>query len=76
MAKRLNMRNLLTIVSVTVLVGVELIGAAIAAGWAVGGLLDLGRTVTLALMAVCCVLGVLGTVNFSRNAMKIEHLHD
>ena len=72
MAKRLNMSNLLTIVSIAVLVGIEIVGAAIAAGWAIGGLFDLGKRVTYVAMALCCGLGLWATVAFVRNALKVE----
>ena len=75
MAKRLNASNLLTIASVAVLVGIELVGAAIAAGWAIGGLLDLGRSITYAVMLVCCGLGLWATFAFVRNALKVEPIY-
>ena len=39
------MRNLITIIGLMVLVGTEVFAAAIAAGWALAGLLDLGDRV-------------------------------
>jgi len=75
MAKRLHASNFLTIASVAVLVGIELVGAAIAAGWAIGGLFDLGKTVTYATMALCCGLGLWATVAFVRNAIKVEPIY-
>ena len=42
----INWINVLTIVSVAVLVGTELVGAAGAAGWAIGGLFQLGDLIT------------------------------
>ena len=44
--KSLDTRNLLTLISVAILVGTELFGAAFAAGWALGGLFQLGDIVT------------------------------
>ena len=41
MAQRLNGRNFLTIASLTILVGTELLGAALALGWALGGVFEL-----------------------------------
>ena len=45
MAKRgINFKNLLTLVSVAILVGVEFLGVAVAAGWALAGLFGLSQT--------------------------------
>lgn len=46
------MRNLTTILSLMVLVGTEVFAAAIAAGWALAGLFDLGDTVGYVLMVL------------------------
>ncbi|MBD8908865.1 hypothetical protein [Methylorubrum zatmanii] len=46
------MRNLITILGLMVLVGTEVFAAAIAAGWALAGLLDLGDRVGHVLMGV------------------------
>ncbi|HRK24011.1 MAG TPA: hypothetical protein PLQ11_03555 [Beijerinckiaceae bacterium] len=75
MAKRLNASNLLTIVSVTILVGVEVIGALLAAGWALGGLFQLGREVTWGIMAVCIAAGGWATFRFLQGALKIEPIY-
>ena len=47
----INWINVLTIVSVAVLVGTEFVGAAGAAGWAIGGLFQLGDLITHSLDA-------------------------
>ena len=39
----LNTTNLITLISVAILVGTELIALSLAAGWAVAGLFDLGK---------------------------------
>jgi uncharacterized membrane protein YccF (DUF307 family) len=75
MSRRLNTRNLITIVSVAVLVGTEILGASIALGWAVGGLLELGRDVTIGLTAACFILGLYGTWRFARHAARIEPIY-
>lgn len=69
---RTNWRNLLTVVSVTVLVGTEVLGAALAAGWALAGLLELGAMVEYAFMAIFGALGLWAIVAFVRSALKIE----
>jgi hypothetical protein len=72
MARQINGRNLLTIVSVAILVGTEIIAASIALAWAVGGLFELGSTITQGLMAVSLVAGAYGVWLFARNAARIE----
>lgn len=75
MAKRLNSSNLITIIGVTVLVGIEILGAALAAGWAVGGLFQLGREITLAIIALCMAGGLWATLRFVQSALKIEPIY-
>ena len=53
--------NAVTLGSVAVLVGTELVGAGGAAGWAIGGLFQLGDTLTHILEAVL-VLGALSAL--------------
>ena len=51
-AKSTNWRNVITIMSIMILVGAEVFGVAIAAGWALAGLFELGDYVGYALMAL------------------------
>lgn len=67
-----NWRNLITVGSLAVLVGVEVIGAAIAGGWALAGLLELGTTVEYAFMAVFGAVAIWGMAKFIRSSLKIE----
>jgi hypothetical protein len=76
MAKTLHKQNLITILSVTILVGIEILGASLAAGWAIGGLMQLGRETTLGIVALCLAGGAWATVKFVRNAVKIEPIYD
>ena len=69
---RLNVANLVTVVGVVALVGTEVIGVALAAGWAIAGLLDLGDAVSYGLMAAFAALGLYAMVLFVRRALKIE----
>ncbi len=72
MAGRLNRKNLITIVSVTILVGTEILGAALALGWALGGVFelpDLGRQM---LIGAFIAGGLYMMVRFYRNAERIE----
>ena len=70
--RRINWRNLLTVISVTVLVGTEVLAAALAGGWALAGLLDQGPLVEYAFMAAFTVLGLWGMTKFVRSALAIE----
>lgn len=67
-----NWRNLVTLGSLTVLVGVEVIGAAIAGGWALAGLLDLGTTIEYAFMVIFAAIAIWGMVKFVRAGLKVE----
>jgi hypothetical protein len=68
----INTTNLLTIVSVVILVGTEILGVALAAGWAIAGLLQLGQTISYILMALFCALGIWALVQFTRRAVTVE----
>lgn len=67
-----NWKNLGTIVSLAILVGTEVLGVALAAGWALGGIFDLGQTITIGMMVLFAGLGVFGMVAFIRNAITVE----
>jgi hypothetical protein len=64
--------GLFTVISVVVLVGTEIIGAALAAGWALAGLFELGTTLAYVLMAIftACALSLL--YMFARSALRVE----
>ena len=68
----INWTNALTLISVGVLVGTELIGAGAAAGWAIGGLFQLGETFTHILEAVLILLALTGLFYFVRAALSHE----
>ncbi len=65
-------RNLVTIVSVMILVGTEVFGVALAAGWAIAGLFELGETVRYALMGLFCLVGLYLMVELWRRSVRIE----
>lgn len=65
-------RNLVTIVSLMILVGTEVFAAAIAAGWALAGLFDLGDTVGHVLMGLFCLLAAWIMLQLWRRATSIE----
>ncbi|MBW8617910.1 MAG: hypothetical protein ACKOBC_01110 [Hyphomicrobiales bacterium] len=73
MAKRgINFKNLLTLVSVAILVGVEFLGVAVAAGWALAGLFGLSQTLETVLMTAFGALGVYALFVFMRRAVTVE----
>ena len=73
MARReIDWTNVTTLASVAILVGTELIGTGWAAGWALGGLFQLGDTVSTALELVFIALGLAGLVWFMRVALRAE----
>ena len=72
----INWINVLTIVSVAVLVGTEFVGAAGAAGWAIGGLFQLGDLITHALEVALILLALLGLYTFLRAALSHEPIRN
>jgi hypothetical protein len=68
----INWTNALTLISVGVLVGTELIGAGAAAGWAIGGLFQLGEVLTHGLEAALILLALVGLFYFLRAALSHE----
>ena len=70
--KGLNAGNLLTVVSVLILVGAEVFGVALAAGWAIAGLFELGDTVGYVLMALFSLLGLYAMLLLGRRALQVE----
>jgi hypothetical protein len=68
----INWNNALTLVSVAVLVGAELVGAGAAAGWAIGGLFQIGDMLTHALEAILILLALSGLFYFVRAALRHE----
>ena len=72
----MNTRNLVTIVSLMILVGTEVFAAAIAAGWALAGLFDLGDTVGHVLMGLFSLLAAWIMLQLWRRATSIEPLRE
>jgi hypothetical protein len=71
-ARPINWTNAMTLLSVAILVGTELIGAAAAAGWAIGGLFVLGQTFTHLLEGSLILLALIGLFYFLRAAIAHE----
>ncbi len=70
----MNTRNLITIFSMMVLVGTEVFAVAIAAGWAIAGLFELGDTVGHVLMGLFSVLAAWIMLQLWKRATSIEPL--
>lgn len=70
----MNTRNLITILSMMVLVGTEVFAVAIAAGWAIAGLFELGDTVGHVLMGLFSVLAAWIMLQLWNRATSIEPL--
>ena len=71
-SKPINTTNLMTLVSVAILVGTELVGTGWAAGWAIGGLFQLGETLSRAFEVGFTLLGLVGLYYFMRAAVRAE----
>ena len=71
-ARPINWTNAVTLISVAVLVGTELVGAGAAAGWAIGGLFQLGDLVTHGLEAALVLIALTGLYYFLRAALAHE----
>jgi hypothetical protein len=75
MAKRgINFRNVSTLISVAILVGVEFLGVAVAAGWALAGLFGLSQTLETVLMTAFGAIAVYALLVFMRRAIEVEPL--
>ena len=76
---RLNWTHISTVISAGVLIGTEVFGAAYAAGWALGELLDLdyylGPYGTYLLQVFFCVGGVYLMARFFRIAFGVEPIN-
>ena len=68
----INWTNAVTLGSVAVLVGTELIGAGGAAGWAIGGLFQFGEALTHLLEGALILLALVGLYYFLRAALAHE----
>lgn len=74
-AGRTNWRNMILVISLAILIGVELFGVALASGWALAGMFDLGHIVAYVLMALFSGLAAYAMVAFMRRVVKVERLH-
>ncbi len=68
-------RNLITIVSVLILIGTEVFGVALSAGWAIAGLFELGETMAYVLMGLFSLLGLYAMLALWRSSVRVEPIH-
>lgn len=74
--KKINWLHLSTLVSVAVLVGTELVGASWAAGWALGGLLQLDPLISRVIEAAFASCGFVLLYYFMRTAVRHESIRN
>lgn len=70
--KPINWSHLVTVASASILIGVEVIAAGFAGGWALGGLFGLGDTGTLILEVLGVGIGLYALFAFARRAARVE----
>lgn len=63
---------MLSAVGATLLIVTEMLGAAFAFAWAIGGLLGLGATGTYILMAVVGIPGLFASFALTRRILRVE----
>ncbi len=74
--KKMNWLHLSTIVAVAILVGTEMVGASWAAGWAIGGILQLDPSISRAFEIVFGLSGFVLLYFFMRTAIRHEPIKD
>jgi hypothetical protein len=70
--KKINWVHVSTLTAVTILVGTEVVGASWAAGWALGGLLQLDPLISHIIEAVFALSGFALLYFFMRTAIRHE----
>jgi hypothetical protein len=73
-ARSTNWRNFITVMSIMVLIGTEVFGVAIASGWAIAGLFELGPVIGYVLMGLFCLFGAWLMVQLWRRCTSVEPL--
>ena len=74
--KRTNWLNLVTVVSAIILVGAEVFGVAIAAGWAIAGIFELGAQISYVLMGLFSLMAAYALWAFWKRAIEIEPISE
>ncbi len=70
--RRINWTNVSTVISVAILIGAEVFGAAFAGSWALATLFDLGSTGQRILDGIFVLFGIVVMAQFVRYAHRIE----
>jgi hypothetical protein len=65
-------KNLVTIISAAILIGTEVFAVALAAGWALGGIFELGPNITYSLMGLFSLAGLYVMWAFVKMANRVE----
>jgi uncharacterized membrane protein YjfL (UPF0719 family) len=68
----MNGKNFVTIVSLAILVGAEILGAALALGWAIGSMYELSDVWRWTVIGICLAGGAYTVFRFMQHAVKIE----
>jgi predicted membrane channel-forming protein YqfA (hemolysin III family) len=77
MAKqRTSPRTMIMVVSLGILIAVELFGVALASGWALAGLFELGHIVGYVMMGLFSLLAAYAMISLMKRVLKIEHITD
>ena len=72
----INLVKLSTIVAVAILVGTEVVGASWAAGWAIGGIMQLPPVISRSLEVAFGLIGFVLLFFFMRVALRHEPIRD
>ena len=72
----INKTNLITMISLAILVGTELIGVSLAAGWAIAGYFGLNGTIATILMTAFGALSLYALMIFMQRAIKTEPIRN
>ncbi len=72
--KKINWLHLSTLIAVAILVGTEMVGASWAAGWALGGLLQLDPMISHVLEVIFALCGFVLLFYFMRTALRNEQV--
>jgi hypothetical protein len=70
--KQINWVHLSTLIAVAILVGTEMVGASWAAGWALGGLLQLDPVISRVIEVIFALSGFVLLYYFMRTAIRNE----
>jgi hypothetical protein len=73
---KINPLKLSTLIAVAILVGTEVVGASWAAGWAIGGIMQLPPTVSRVLEVIFGLSGFVLLYFFMRTALRHEPIRD